>query len=449
MEFRLLGPFEARHDGHAVETLVRRQERCLLGILLLEPGATVPIHRIVDLLWGVLPPPSARGTVHTYVGRLRTALGPLGLTILTRGEGYAVEPDGHTVDAAEFTRAVTAAAAIANPADRVRLLDGAIARWHGPLLADVADDHLRGRLGGALRELRLTAAELRAETQLELDDTDRVVAELSALLTEEPTRERLAALLMTALYRSGRSADALRVYRDTRRVLIDELGIEPGPHLRSAHQRVLVSDPGLASAETPVYAVTVRGRTLPWAVGGHPALDFCNTYAGWGHDPPLPRSEWLRDFATFAVWVGHQGLTDDDTVNWLLDQAARRPADAVAVLDDARTLRGAVRATLTTTDGDGADVADRVVASFAEAAAGAAVFGRDGAGLAQWTFPRSTGLRLPLHAVAWSAAGLLADPRRLTVRRCASTTCGWLFLDRAGLRRWCSMSSCGRTAPCD
>ncbi|MGS2614856.1 BTAD domain-containing putative transcriptional regulator [Micromonospora sp. LZ34] len=448
MDFRLLGPFEARQDGQPVELGSRRQERCVLGVLLLDPGHLVSTDRLIDLLWHGQPPASARSAVHTYIGRLRASLAPHRVRITTRGEGYLVEPDGHRVDVEEFSRLVHQASGTADPAERVRLLDRALELWRGPLLADTADDELRGRLGGPIEELRLTGVELRAEARLALGHQARVISELTPLVTRYPTRERLVASLMTALYRAGRQAEALLLYRTTRRTLVAELGVEPGMRLREVHRRILRADHRLDRPDLPVYEVRVRGESLPWSVGGHPALEFCNTFAGWGHEPPLPGSEWLRGYRTLAVWAGHVGLVDDVAVGRLLDLAGRSPDEAAATLDEARALRTRLYACLT-------DPADRgafdAVARSAEAAAKTMVLRRDPDGRGRWWPDLSAGLRLPVHAAAWSAAALLADPRRLTVRACPDARCGWLFLDESGLRRWCSLATCGRSAaqaPC-
>ncbi|MEH1055676.1 BTAD domain-containing putative transcriptional regulator [Micromonospora sp. CPCC 206171] len=449
MEFLLLGAFEVRRGGEVVELGCRRQERCVLGVLLLDVGRVVSTERLIDLLWNGEPPASARGAVHTYIGRLRAALAPYQVRITTRGDGYLVEPDGHRVDAVEFVELVDRAAATTDPAERVRLLDRALALRRGPLLVGTADDVLRDRLDGPLEERRLTGVELRAEARLALGQHARVVTELTPVVGRHPTREHLVATLMTALYRGDRQADALRLYRRTRRTLVDDLGVEPGDRLREVHRRILRADHRLERTGRPVYEVRVRGESLPWSVGGHPALEFCNTFAGWGHQPPMPGAEWLRGYRTLAVWTGHLGLADEVTVGRLLDLARRNPVGANAALDEARTLRARLYACLT-------DAEDRrafdAVARYAEEAAKTLVFRRDADGRGRWWPDLTAGLRLPVHAVAWSAAELLADPRRLTVRACPDERCGWLFLDESGLRRWCSLATCGRSAaeaPCE
>ncbi|MFC0506290.1 BTAD domain-containing putative transcriptional regulator [Micromonospora costi] len=447
MEFRLLGPFEAYQDGHRVDLGSRRQERCILAVLLLEADHLVPTDRLIDLLWNGRPPASARRALHTYIGRLRASLAPYAVRIRTGGDGYLVERGEHTIDADEFSALAYRASGTTDPAERVRLLDRALALWRGPVLAGTADGDLRERLHGPLEELRLTGLELRAEAQLALGRHLRVINELTPLLALHPTREQFAATLMTALYRGGRQADALALYRSTRRTLVEELGIEPGMRLREVQRRILRDDHRLDRPGRPVYEVRVRDECLPWSVGGHPALEFCNTFAGWGHEPPLPGSEWLREYRTLAVWTGHVGLTDDAAVSRLIDLARRDPEAAAAELDTARALRTRLYACLT-------DPGDRpafeAVARYAEAAARTLVFRRDADGRGRWWPDLSAGLRLPVHAAAWSAAELLADPRRFTIRACPDRRCGWLFLDESGMRRWCSLATCGRpaAAPC-
>lgn len=439
MDFRLLGPFEARHQGERVLVGERRQERCLLAILLLEAGRVVTTARLIDLLWDDAPPASARGTVHTYIGRLRARLRPYGVLVETRHDGYTIDPEPHTIDTRTFLALVGEAAVAGDPGEQVRCYDRALALWRGPLLADVTDDRLRGRLGGRFAELRLSALEQRAESRLTMGLHEQVLTDLTPLAHELPGRERLVAAQMTALYRSGRQADALELYRHVRKVLVTDLGIEPGPALTTLHDRILHADRRLDRPPAPLYAVRVRDEWLPWSTGGHPALEFCNTYAGWG-DPGLPGADWLRRYSTLAVWAGHMDLADDPLVDRLLQQAHEQPEEAAAVLEEARAFRVRLYACLTDPHDAGAFNA---VAAVVQDAAGSAVFTRGEDGLGRWRLSPAAGLRLPVRAVARSAAELLADPRRLTISACPSADCGWLFLDHSGRRRWCSLATCG------
>lgn len=431
-----MGPFEARFQGRQVDVGNRRQERCLLAILLLEADRQVPTERLIDLLWPVSPPPSARSAVHTYVGRLRRALNPCGVTILTGGNGYRIKKENHRIDVCDFRRLAEDAAKSGDPAERVRLLDEALALWRGPMLAGLADERLRHRLDGSLEESRLAGVESRAEAKLTLGRHTEVIEELVPLAEENPARERLIASLMTALYRDARQADALRLYRTTWKRLMDGAGVEPGQRLQELHRRVLRNDHRLAPVRRAVFEVRVREESLPWSVSGHPALDFCNTFAGWGMSSPLPGAEWLRTYRTLAVWTGYSGLPDEDSVTHLVAKAEHDPEAAEAVLQAARELRAGLYAYLT----ERRDF-DRVKA-FVEEAARVVEFVRDNDGRGRLRPALRSGLSMPVHAVAWSASELLSEPRMFTIKACQSRKCGWLFLDETGRRRFCSLATC-------
>jgi predicted RNA-binding Zn ribbon-like protein len=184
----------------------------------------------------------------------------------------------------------------------------------------------------------------------------------------------------------------------------------------------------------------VGDLAMPTCIGGHPALDFCNTWAGWG-EPPNPRREWLKSYDHLAVWAGHAGLIDADDATRLRRRAGKRPEAAAAVLSNARRLRTLLHsAVLDPADGS----ALGGVTGFVR---GAAEHVRLGPGSPpRWEIPASAGLELPVHAVAWAAGDLLTSERIGTVKACPGHDCGWLFLDVRGRRRWCSMSSCGNRA---
>ncbi|MGW0434340.1 CGNR zinc finger domain-containing protein [Micromonospora sp. NPDC003197] len=188
--------------------------------------------------------------------------------------------------------------------------------------------------------------------------------------------------------------------------------------------------------------VEVAGYPMPIPIGGHPALELCNTWAGW-EEPPSPNREWLRDFDRLAVWTGHVQLLAPATVARLREHGRDDPAGAHDVLVAIRSLRTALHDVLLDPD-DAA--AFRQVAEVAQWAAAAAVLTSGPDGLAHWVFPDDLGLTLPLLAAARSGADLLGSPDRHQVRACPGTDCGWLFLDRRGRRRWCSMADCGNRA---
>ncbi|WP_345629401.1 AfsR/SARP family transcriptional regulator [Rugosimonospora acidiphila] len=264
MEFRLLGPLAAVHDGRPVQ-LGRRRERCLLGVLLLEPNAAITIERLTDLLWDGQPPSTARASLHTHVSRLRSRLDPdgsglLGVRLISRDGGYAVEVDPERVDAHRFSASVARAGA-AGPTGRIDLLREALALWHGPVLADVATPLLRERIAARLTELRMSAIESLIDAELTGDQARDLIGELSALRAEHPHRERLAGQLMLALYRAGRPADALLAYQQLRDRLAEDLGVDPGPEVSELHTAILRRDPALAHPR----ATAALPRQLPAA----------------------------------------------------------------------------------------------------------------------------------------------------------------------------------------
>lgn len=442
MDFRLLGPFTAIGGTGPVE-LGRRQERLVLAALLLAPGRVVGTERLIALLWPDDPPRAARSTLQTYVGRLRRALAPHGVGIRRRADGYLVElPAGSTVDVEQFRAEVTAAGLTGDPLEQLRHARTALDLWRGEFLAGLLPATQRESLGGELLSQRLTTAERYAARALDTGQHEAVVG-LLPLVEAHPARERLAGLLMTALHRCGRRADALRLFGVVAAALTD-LGVEVGPDLASLRESVADDDPRLDRPPAPLYAVRVQDQWLPWNAGGHPVLEFCNTYAGWGRER-RPGSEWLRSYRTLAVWAGHVDLAGGPAVDRLLREAQAAPPAASDALAEARGFRGRLYACLT-------DAHDRAafdaVARVAEAATRHAHYELGDDGLGRWRIAPSAGLRLPLYAVARAAAELLAEPRRFLVRACPGEGCGWLFLDEHGRRRWCSLGTCGVAATC-
>ena len=253
MEFQLLGPVQARHGGTEIP-LGRRRERCLLAVLLLEVGAVVPAERLIDLLWDGEPSPAARDNLRAHVSRLRQRVDPagdgtLGVRILGRAGGYLADVPADRVDVHRFRAQVGQARAVSDPSRRSAQLRAALALWRGPLMSDVATDHLRDRIGRDLDEARMAATELAVAADLEAGRAVEAVVELTGLVRERPLREGLRAQLMLALYRCGRAAEALEVFRDGRARLVAELAIEPGPELQTLHERILARDPGLVADE--------------------------------------------------------------------------------------------------------------------------------------------------------------------------------------------------------
>lgn len=266
IEFRLLGPVEAWRDGERVR-LGGRKQRALLAALLVRAGRVVSLDQLIDDLWPAGPPARAAATVQVFVSDLRRALEPdrpRGTppgVLVTAAPGYVLRTDA--VDALAFARLAAAGRAALDDEDAGRatdLLARAEALWRGAALADVADEPFARAEAARLEELRLGCAEDRVDAELSLGRHTAVVAELEQRVGTHPLRERLRAQLMLALHRSGRQADALAVYAAGRRILRDELGLEPGAALRALQQGVLVQDPGLEwSPRGPVVVDAVAG----------------------------------------------------------------------------------------------------------------------------------------------------------------------------------------------
>jgi DNA-binding SARP family transcriptional activator/DNA-binding CsgD family transcriptional regulator len=241
MEFRVLGPLEARDSGR-VMPLGAGKQRSLLGVLLLHANEAVSVDRLVDELWGERPPARATKLVQGYVSTLRKLLGADRL--VTRRPGYLVRVEPSELDVVEFERLVTRARN-EPPEGAARRLREALALWRGPAFADVRLEGLALSEAERLNELRLTALLDRIDADLALGRHEELVGELEALIAEHPLRERLRGQLMLALYRAGRQAEALDVYRQTRTVLTEELGIEPSVELLSLERAILNQDPEL------------------------------------------------------------------------------------------------------------------------------------------------------------------------------------------------------------
>jgi DNA-binding SARP family transcriptional activator/WD40 repeat protein len=248
IEFRVLGPLEVEVDGHAA-SLGGPKQRALLAALLLDAGRVVSIERLVDAVWGETPPATARHSVEVYVSRLRSELADeAGVVLGTRKPGYVLRVDRDRFDLARFEDLVAegrAALAERDPERAAARLREGLALWRGPPLADVAFESAERRDADRLDELRLAALEDRIEADLAVGRHSSLIGELEALVAEHPLREQPRAQLMLALYRSGRQADALSVYRRTRSLLREELGLEPGPALQQLERLILLHDPAL------------------------------------------------------------------------------------------------------------------------------------------------------------------------------------------------------------
>jgi DNA-binding SARP family transcriptional activator len=249
VDFRLLGPLEVESGG-AVIRITGAKERAVLASLLFHANRLVSRDRLVDELWGEDPPATARRTLEAYVSRLRRALSAAGdgARIESQPGGYRILLAENELDALRFERLLAAglsAIAQGSYAEADTRLTAALGLWRGEVLADLAFEPCVAGEADRLGEQRLAAVESHAAAALALGRHAELVCELQSLVAEYPFREELRRQLMLALYRSGRQADALALYLDGRRRLVDELGIEPGRELQELQQAILRQDPAL------------------------------------------------------------------------------------------------------------------------------------------------------------------------------------------------------------
>ncbi len=303
VEVRLLGPLEVGVDGRPLE--VRRQkQRALLALLALRAGEVVPTDRLVDELWGDEPPKAAVGSLQNFVSELRKMLGAD--VLVTRSPGYVLDIPRDAVDVHRFERIVREAGNAA-PEQRAASLREALALWRGPALADVQLEDAMVAEAARLEESRLAAWEDRLEAELELGRQSQVVGELESLVAKHPLRERPVGLLMLALYRGGRQADALDAYRRARETLVDELGIDPSPELQRLEQAILRQDSDLDLQAPPRRRVPLpepdRRKTVTILFAD--LVD--STELGAQLDPEVLRSVLTRYFDVVRTIVERHG----------------------------------------------------------------------------------------------------------------------------------------------
>ena len=248
LAFRILGPIEVERDGRRVEPGSPKL-RVLLIDLLVHRGETLSRDRLIDDLWAGQPPATAPGVLQNYISQLRKSLGAE--VVRTAGPGYAIDIEAGQLDSAAFVGLVGDARAALEMGDAevaVKCSQSALGLWRGEALADVSFESFAQAEIARLVELRAIAVELGLEAELVAGRHQGAVARLEAELASEPLRERLWFLLMLALYRSGRQADALRAFQRARTVLTEELGIEPGAELRRLEAGILEQRPDLDRA---------------------------------------------------------------------------------------------------------------------------------------------------------------------------------------------------------
>ncbi|HEY2130741.1 MAG TPA: BTAD domain-containing putative transcriptional regulator [Streptosporangiaceae bacterium] len=284
----VLGPLLVRADGADVVVPAPKQ-RVILAALALRAGQVASYDELAEFIWDGTPPSGARVAIRNYVKRLRQILGPVaGRRIVTRDPGYALEAEPDEVDALWFTtlcarggEAVGRGAAAAGTQAAWEVLSEALALWRGSPLVDVPSNVLITAEVPRLDALRMQAQEWRMDAGLAQGRHSELVGELTQLAVDHPWRERFHAQLMLALYRCGRQAEALAAYQRTRRMLVDELGVEPGRELRDLQAGILAGDPGLAAP----------GPTLAsFRVAGSPAEPAASRSADAGPDRAQPPS---------------------------------------------------------------------------------------------------------------------------------------------------------------
>ncbi len=338
MEFRILGPLEVS-DGERLLRLTGAKQGALLALLLLHANEVVSSDRLIDELWGELPETGANA-LQARVSKLRKSLAPVaGEILLTRAPGYLLEVGPGELDVERFERLAgegRRALAQGDAAGAATTLREALALWRGPTLADFAYEPFAQGEIARLEEARLACHEERLEADLALGRHGELVGELESLVTAHPLRERLRGQLMLALYRSGRQAEALAAYQETRRILVEELGIEPSPPLRELHAAILNQDAALESRiEAPALpepppAPPARAAVAPSDERKVVTLLFADlvgsTELGGRQDPERTRARLERFYDAAAAEIEVAGGTVEKFVGDAVMAAFGAPA---------------------------------------------------------------------------------------------------------------------------
>ncbi len=310
-QFRVLGPLVVM-SGEARLDLSGQQQQLVLALLLAEAGKTVSTEILIDEIWGETPPASARKAVQSYVANLRTAVNLDGEILLSRNGGYVIDPGPDAVDAFVFEREAMQARGQVDqsPAAASERLRKALSLWHGDAYDGLAGGSPSLQAEAArLEELRLAAIEARVRADLACGDPGALVAELEVMVSQFPLRERLRSLLMIALYRSGRQADALGAYQDARVVLAEQIGIEPSAELQDLERRILEQDPSLSSVDPLSRRAKSSARRNPYK--GLRAFEEADTADFFGRrdlvDRVIQRLRRRDSGARFVALAGPSG----------------------------------------------------------------------------------------------------------------------------------------------
>jgi predicted ATPase len=338
LEIRLLGPFEVLAGG-AIADVGGSKRQALLAMLALRPGRVVGVDMLVDALWGEELPAAPRNALHHHIARLRAALGEE--AILGSADGYALSKAD--VDAMQFEELLAETRAALRDGDLFSAADAAesgLALWRGPALQGLDATTWFGAEARRLETLRVDALEEQFEVRLALGEHRELIPELRSALVDNPYRERLWGQLMLALYRGGRQADALETFQEARRVLAEELGLEPGPELRRLQDAILGHDPAIAAAP----AARRRRGNLP-----------ASSTSFLGREDELREARGLLDEHRLVTFTGAPGVgksrlavetarsLEDESSDgtWLVDFGrADSDADAHRLLANAVDVRG-------------------------------------------------------------------------------------------------------------
>jgi DNA-binding SARP family transcriptional activator len=338
IEFRILGPLELSADGRLL-LLGSPKQRALLALLLIHANEAVSRERLIEELWAEAAPASVESAFHVYLSRLRRLLESAGAggALIREAHGYRLQVEPEQLDVNRFDHLVGegSEALAAGKADVAsERLRQALALWRGPALADLQSEHFASIAAARLEERRVSAIEQRLEADLALARHRQMIGELETLVAEHPYRERLRAQLMLALYRSGRQAEALRVYQEARRTLVDELGIEPSVQLQRLEKAILNQNPSL---EAPTGVTLAPSGSALGFTGTATVLfvDLVDSERFLSQLPPDHFDGFVAEYhrllrAVFADFGGRELGSFYDTVSAAFESAVRAAAAAMA-----------------------------------------------------------------------------------------------------------------------
>jgi predicted ATPase/DNA-binding SARP family transcriptional activator len=302
MRIGLLGALEVFDDDGNEVTIAGAKPRALLAVLALHVGRVISVEHLIDALWGEDPPTAVRNGLQGLASKLRRALGSSNLVVM-RSEGYVLDLPPEAVDVEQFEQRAADGRALVAVGELERAVDvlaEADSLWRGDPLAEFAYDDFAAAAITRLSESRLALLEERLDLELQLGRHQRAVVQLEQLVAAHPLREGFRGLLMVALYRAGRQADALRLFQEGRHLLVEELGLEPGPALRRLESAILAQDPSLTLPATPE-PVDAGGA------GSHPGIPEALTPL-LGRDAELRELRELFAEQRFVTLVGPGGV---------------------------------------------------------------------------------------------------------------------------------------------